>query len=171
CFFFFQAEDGIRDKLVTGVQTCALPISAEALVLRADDVVLLASHPVPDAALAPQLSDAVRESRDLATAAAVIQARLREMGAPGEAAVALLRQQEESFDYARAKRVLPHVEVEPSRRRRRRGRGAAPWLRGAVAGAQRALRRGPAATTAEARLAPSRPAADRVVRFDEMDFS
>src|SRR2546425_11060386 len=24
-FFFFQAEDGIRDKLVTGVQTCALP--------------------------------------------------------------------------------------------------------------------------------------------------
>src|SRR5438552_11621802 len=25
-FFFFQAEDGIRDDLVTGVQTCALPI-------------------------------------------------------------------------------------------------------------------------------------------------
>src|SRR5687767_15772724 len=33
--FFFQAEDGIRDKLVTGVQTCALPISATTLpVLR-----------------------------------------------------------------------------------------------------------------------------------------
>src|SRR2546430_3139661 len=27
CFFFFQAEDGIRDLTVTGVQTCALPIS------------------------------------------------------------------------------------------------------------------------------------------------
>src|SRR5258708_34976870 len=26
-YFFFQAEDGIRDDLVTGVQTCALPIS------------------------------------------------------------------------------------------------------------------------------------------------
>src|SRR5260370_28261398 len=26
CFFFFQAEDGIRDSSVTGVQTCALPI-------------------------------------------------------------------------------------------------------------------------------------------------
>src|SRR2546429_7163984 len=26
-FFFFQAEDGIRDVAVTGVQTCALPIS------------------------------------------------------------------------------------------------------------------------------------------------
>ena len=25
-FFFFQAEDGIRDHCVTGVQTCALPI-------------------------------------------------------------------------------------------------------------------------------------------------
>src|SRR6266404_7656135 len=30
-FFFFQAEDGIRDKLVTGVQTCALPILVDRL--------------------------------------------------------------------------------------------------------------------------------------------
>src|SRR2546430_636574 len=30
-FFFFQAEDGIRDLTVTGVQTCALPISVVAL--------------------------------------------------------------------------------------------------------------------------------------------
>src|SRR3712207_9248177 len=30
-FFFFQAEDGIRDIGVTGVQTCALPISAAVL--------------------------------------------------------------------------------------------------------------------------------------------
>src|SRR5699024_8906306 len=28
-FFFFQAEDGIRDRNVTGVQTCALPISPD----------------------------------------------------------------------------------------------------------------------------------------------
>src|SRR5690606_40642045 len=28
CYFFFQAEDGIRDFHVTGVQTCALPISS-----------------------------------------------------------------------------------------------------------------------------------------------
>src|SRR6266568_1504253 len=32
-FFFFQAEDGIRDGTVTGVQTCALPISMEQLLL------------------------------------------------------------------------------------------------------------------------------------------
>src|SRR2546421_2866297 len=30
-FFFFQAEDGIRDLIVTGVQTCALPILIEAV--------------------------------------------------------------------------------------------------------------------------------------------
>src|SRR5207249_7111282 len=32
-FFFFQAEDGIRDRNVTGVQTCALPISTARKVL------------------------------------------------------------------------------------------------------------------------------------------
>src|SRR3989454_806739 len=37
CCFFFQAEDGIRDYKVTGVQTCALPISARPLQL----------HPAP----------------------------------------------------------------------------------------------------------------------------
>src|SRR5437016_3927631 len=31
CYFFFQAEDGIRDWSVTGVQTCALPISSLSL--------------------------------------------------------------------------------------------------------------------------------------------
>src|SRR5687767_1397637 len=36
--FFFQAEDGIRDKLVTGVQTCALPISMPA---RGGDLAIL----------------------------------------------------------------------------------------------------------------------------------
>src|SRR5205823_8929970 len=40
--FFFQAEDGIRDKLVTGVQTCALPICmAAALAGRGSRQVVL----------------------------------------------------------------------------------------------------------------------------------
>src|SRR5229473_7278334 len=41
-FFFFQAEDGIRDKLVTGVQTCALPISERAKMVEAggDDLIV-----------------------------------------------------------------------------------------------------------------------------------
>src|SRR3712207_6859756 len=41
-FFFFQAEDGIRDIGVTGVQTCALPISDDA---RAE--LALAAHADP----------------------------------------------------------------------------------------------------------------------------
>src|SRR3989441_5534430 len=50
-FFFFQAEDGIRDKLVTGVQTCALPISsalrnlALELIRISNDLRLLSSGP------------------------------------------------------------------------------------------------------------------------------
>src|SRR5438067_7378181 len=40
-FFFFQAEDGIRDRNVTGVQTCALPISFQKL-LTAQILALLA---------------------------------------------------------------------------------------------------------------------------------
>src|SRR5438034_10789393 len=35
-FFFFQAEDGIRDHCVTGVQTCALPISLGVAFLALD---------------------------------------------------------------------------------------------------------------------------------------
>src|SRR5437667_4192851 len=36
-FFFFQAEDGIRDRDVTGVQTCALPISLSQMSRRVSD--------------------------------------------------------------------------------------------------------------------------------------
>src|SRR5207245_5288134 len=41
--FFFQAEDGIRDATVTGVQTCALPISIDQTRLR--DVVIVGAGP------------------------------------------------------------------------------------------------------------------------------
>src|SRR2546422_7716655 len=47
CFFFFQAEDGIRDVAVTGVQTCALPISeldGLALLLHGDRHHLVLKH-------------------------------------------------------------------------------------------------------------------------------
>src|SRR5438874_12891229 len=37
-FFFFQAEDGIRDLYVTGVQTCALPIFREVRHANPDSV-------------------------------------------------------------------------------------------------------------------------------------
>src|SRR6202521_6297016 len=44
-FFFFQAEDGIRDSEVTGVQTCALPISVVAVSLDRKSTRLNSSHP------------------------------------------------------------------------------------------------------------------------------
>ena len=47
CCFFFQAEDGIRDWSVTGVQTCALPI-LEPHHLAAACAALLIEEPRPD---------------------------------------------------------------------------------------------------------------------------
>src|SRR5690554_7477615 len=42
-FFFFQAEDGIRDADVTGVQTCALPISIGAFTHRVETAIIIIS--------------------------------------------------------------------------------------------------------------------------------
>src|SRR2546427_3509636 len=58
CFFFFQAEDGIRDLTVTGVQTCALPIScdgagAEGPILVPDLITDGLSQPPPCTCLLP----------------------------------------------------------------------------------------------------------------------
>src|SRR5439155_11499407 len=52
-FFFFQAEDGIRDGHVTGVQTCALPISLDEFEAAA--LSLARSGPIKD-----RLADAYR---------------------------------------------------------------------------------------------------------------
>src|SRR5215211_8364446 len=48
-FFFFQAEDGIRDHCVTGVQTCALPILTIVSTRVADLSTALELPPVPAA--------------------------------------------------------------------------------------------------------------------------
>src|SRR5256884_655220 len=52
-FFFFQAEDGIRDVAVTGVQTCALPISQR--VAQKCRVILLAQEGMSNHSIAKQL--------------------------------------------------------------------------------------------------------------------
>src|SRR6266481_8794869 len=65
--FFFQAEDGIRDGTVTGVQTCALPISAGApsgearswweqsrALFAAEGILAGAAAPAPDSPAADQ---------------------------------------------------------------------------------------------------------------------
>src|SRR5260370_6495176 len=46
-FFFFQAEDGIRDSSVTGVQTCALPISLREASLAWKSILARAVIPWP----------------------------------------------------------------------------------------------------------------------------
>src|SRR5262249_59893433 len=45
--FFFQAEDGIRDWSVTGVQTCALPISSTAMAPASWNMFGSLRHAVP----------------------------------------------------------------------------------------------------------------------------
>src|SRR5207244_9988540 len=50
--FFFQAEDGIRDDLVTGVQTCALPILHHELAPKGVNVTVV----LPGATRTPMLS-------------------------------------------------------------------------------------------------------------------
>src|SRR6266536_5065162 len=80
-FFFFQAEDGIRDPLVTGVQTCALPILLERIGGDPPDAGLRAAqlralveggfefgfhtrrHPVLPNVTDAELSDAMTEGR------------------------------------------------------------------------------------------------------------
>src|SRR5438034_7194455 len=57
--FFFQAEDGIRDHCVTGVQTCALPICLGA-------VLGFLFAPEPGEASRGKLSSKLRGLRDLA---------------------------------------------------------------------------------------------------------
>src|SRR5699024_11893881 len=47
-FIFFQAEDGIRDRNVTGVQTCALPIYSESVEVREAGLASV-SAPIMDA--------------------------------------------------------------------------------------------------------------------------
>src|SRR5256885_9711678 len=60
-FFFFQAEDGIRDYKVTGVQTCALPISGEVV----GQAVRGAEREVPVAAHVPSQAETRRDVEPL----------------------------------------------------------------------------------------------------------
>src|SRR5437867_6202060 len=55
-FFFFQAEDGIRDRTVTGVQTCALPISL--IGLAAKNAILIVEFAAQNAAQGMSAFDA-----------------------------------------------------------------------------------------------------------------
>src|SRR5438094_4424998 len=73
-FFFFQAEDGIRDRTVTGVQTCALPISEAARAAAAKQQEenaerLRAAYAEAQSIRAAALKEAADEQRKLVEAA------------------------------------------------------------------------------------------------------
>src|SRR5207248_6065365 len=69
-FFFFQAEDGIRDRTVTGVQTCALPIfGLRASDRRLDDRGQHRSRAADRPVAADRRADQAREAAALARSA------------------------------------------------------------------------------------------------------
>src|SRR5688572_27814456 len=66
-FFFFQAEDGIRDLTVTGVHTCALPICERTIPLargREDDRMSALGQQLDDAVEVTGLGNVVEEEKD-----------------------------------------------------------------------------------------------------------
>src|SRR2546430_13541618 len=77
CWFFFQAEDGIRDLTVTGVQTCALPILRDCL-RAAKAVDLFGERRGVDVEIRTRLTDARAELRALRSARRTL-AREREV--------------------------------------------------------------------------------------------
>src|SRR5947209_17242952 len=74
CFFFFQAEDGIRDIGVTGVQTCALPILARTPALS----VLTKTPPIAPAFSPPIATTSTRPEMDAILATPSTQKRSEE---------------------------------------------------------------------------------------------
>src|SRR5690625_6991360 len=66
-FFFFQAEDGIRDGHVTGVQTCTLPIRIAVVALAAIMVIVLVIQAAIIAAVSAAVVGAIVPSAGQAT--------------------------------------------------------------------------------------------------------
>src|SRR5688500_19675768 len=64
-YFFFQAEDGIRDYKVTGVQTCALPIWARVGVLLQDGGFDIRARPLETLRQYAAFHDAPLDAMDL----------------------------------------------------------------------------------------------------------
>src|SRR2546422_5592417 len=81
--FFFQAEDGIRDVAVTGVQTCALPISKRQMAAAQAQLEEADVNPGEAAGLAEQAVDALN-----ATALALARSRSQVSGAQSGSGVA-----------------------------------------------------------------------------------
>src|SRR2546427_5913304 len=86
-FFFFQAEDGIRDLTVTGVQTCALPISFAAYYYQRSvgEIAVTALPPQLREMTAEQLARRLRPTKAAAKRAAKAAKEEQAQQAPGSA--------------------------------------------------------------------------------------
>src|SRR5206468_4498957 len=82
-FFFFQAEDGIRDLIVTGVQTCALPICSFYLSIRLLPKKL--RDPVSLGYLLARASDTIADTTELPIELRTEKLRLLARGIQGKA--------------------------------------------------------------------------------------
>src|SRR2546430_11184485 len=76
-FFFFQAEDGIRDLTVTGVQTCALPIWSDAASTRLTNSSVNESNSVSNVLISASFLQPVisRQARAISTARTLVRIR------------------------------------------------------------------------------------------------
>src|SRR5699024_12083284 len=76
-FFFFQAEDGIRDRNVTGVQTCALPIFSGISCRNSRPTRLSRRRfDTPSAAAAVRLASTIRRSETLVSSTASLESSI-----------------------------------------------------------------------------------------------
>src|SRR5262249_57245921 len=101
CFFFFQAEDGIRYWSVTGVQTCALPISGASLALAAIGGVSTSAAPPQTANLPNEVRDVVITSSSLSSLETITPTGLQNT-LPFEIGRASCRERGESWGVCRA---------------------------------------------------------------------
>src|SRR5256884_6052953 len=79
-FFFFQAEDGIRDVAVTGVQTCALPISLRYVALTRCLKFFSEDVPDPEVPFLIRLGGLISNSDDSSSLASAIRSEERRVG-------------------------------------------------------------------------------------------
>src|SRR3712207_9581641 len=117
CVFFFQAEDGIRDIGVTGVQTCALPISGSSAATTSPGATCTSMTGTSVKSPMSGMRMSTRDSR--ATGAAVLE----------DEAAAVLEQAAEVPDEARGGRTDDHTVIAGERQRQhpsRHERGTGP---------------------------------------------
>src|SRR5947207_4678320 len=108
-FFFFQAEDGIRDHCVTGVQTCALPILAEKAAKEPREVKV-----VDESAIEKEMLGLIEQELRSAYAIPVKQDRYAAVGKAKEKVMAhyFPEGQEPKYDKLRIAAVFKELEAK-----------------------------------------------------------